>query len=299
MRYIKMWAVILCILAIGIFTTRMTRQFVGAEGEAEMAALALGEQALSASAYSEQMQPEEAAEPEAEKDRAVFEADAGEANAENEAAGAANLENTDPGTADAENVGSGAVNAENAEPGAADTEKSDTEASGQAETGDQVLSAYKETVKSPLEPDPGVEGKQAMFSDNSTESQLYGFEELENGLSEAEKQAEQGKNKESETNPDLLYAMSERERLIWDRELSKIAGSITGRMTPEEADDFQNQELEWLKERERAGAQAAEERKASGHSQGVSGTIARMTRERCYYLLEEYEELLKSDEIGQ
>lgn len=279
MRYIRMWAVILCILAAGIFTTRMTRQFVGAEGEVEMAALALGEQALSASAYSEQMQPEEAAEPEAEKDRAVFEADAGEANAENEAAGA--------------------VNAENAEPGAADTEKSDTEASGQAETGDQVLSAYKETVKSPLEPDPGVEGKQAMFSDNSTESQLYGFEELENGLSEAEKQAEQGKNKESETNPDLLYAMSERERLIWDRELSKIAGSITGRMTPEEADDFQYQELEWLKERERAGAQAAEERKASGHSQGVSGTIARMTRERCYYLLEEYEELLKSDEIGQ
>ena len=279
MRYIRMWAVILCILAVGIFTTRMTRQFVGAEGEAEMAALALGEQALSASAYSEQMQPEEAAEPEAEKDRAVFEADAGEANAENEAAGAANLENTDPG--------------------AADTEKSDTEASGQAETGDQALSAYKETVKSPLEPDPGVEGKQAMFSDNSTESQLYGFEELENGLSEAEKQAEQGKNKESETNPDLLYAMSERERLIWDRELSKIAGSITGRMTPEEADDFQYQELEWLKERERAGAQAAEERKASGHSQGVSGTIARMTRERCYYLLEEYEELLKSDEIGQ
>lgn len=279
MRYIRMWAVILCILAAGIFTTRMTRQFVGAEGEAEMAALALGEQALSASAYSEQMQPEKAVEPEAEKDRAVFKADAGEANAENEAAGA--------------------VNAENAEPGAADTEKSDTEASGQAETGDQVLSAYKETVKSPLEPDPGVEGKQAMFSDNSTESQLYGFEELENGLSEAEKQAEQGKNKESETNPDLLYAMSERERLIWDRELSKIAGSITGRMTPEEADDFQYQELEWLKERERAGAQAAEERKASGHSQGVSGTIARMTRERCYYLLEEYEELLKSDEIGQ
>ena len=138
-----------------------------------------------------------------------------------------------------------------------------------------------------------------MFSDNSTESQLYGFEELENGLSEAEKQAEQGKNKESETNPGLLYAMSERERLIWDRELSKIAGSITGRMTPEEADDFQYQELEWLKERERAGAQAAEEGKTSGHSQGVSGTIARMTRERCYYLLEEYEELLKSDEIGQ
>lgn len=279
MRHIRMWAVILCILAVGIFTTRMTRQFVGAKGEAEMAALALGEQALSASAYSEQMQPEEAAEPEAEKDRAVFEADAGEANAKNEAAGAANLENT--------------------EPGAADTEKSDTAASGQAETGDQVLSAYKETVKSPLEPDSVVEGKQAMFSDKSTESQLYGFEELENGLSEAEKQAEQGKNKESETNPDLLYAMSERERLIWDRELSKIAGSITGRMTPEEADDFQYQELEWLKERERAGAQAAEERKASGHSQGVSGTIARMTRERCYYLLEEYEELLKSDEIGQ
>lgn len=279
MRYIRMWAVVICILAAGIFTTRMTRQFVGAEGEAEMAALALGEQALSASAYSEQMQPEEAAEPEAEKDRAVFKADVG--------------------TADAENADSGAVNAENADSGAADTEKSDTEASGQAETGDQVLSAYKETVKSPLEPDPGVEGKQAMFSDNSTESQLYGFEELENGLSEAEKQAEQGKNKESETNPDLLYAMSERERLIWDRELSKIAGSITGRMTPEEADDFQNQELEWLKERERAGAQAAEERKASGHSQGVSGTIARMTRERCYYLLEEYEELLKSDEMGQ
>ena len=279
MRYIRMWAVILCILAAGIFTTRMTRQFVGAEGEAEMAALALGEQALSASTYGDQIQPEKAVEPEAETDRAVFKADAGEANAENEAAGA--------------------VNAENAEPGAADTEKSDTEASGQAEIGDQVLSAYKETVKSPLEPDPGVEGKQAMFSDNSTESQLYGFEELENGLSEAEKQAEQGKNKESETNPDLLYAMSERERLIWDRELSKIAGSITGRMTPEEADDFQYQELEWLKERERAGAQAAEERKVSGHSQGVSGTIARMTRERCYYLLEEYEELLKSDEIGQ
>ena len=285
MRYIRMWAVILCILAVGIFTTRMTRQFVGAEGEAEMAALALGEQALSASAYSELMQPEEAAEP--------------ETNAENEAAGAANVENADSDTADAENADSGAVDAENADLGAADTEKYDTEASGQAETGDQVLSAYKETVKSPLEPDPGVEGKQAMFSDNSTESQLYGFEELENGLSEAEKQAEQGKNKESETNPGLLYAMSERERLIWDRELSKIASSITGRMTPEEADDFQYQELEWLKERERAGAQAAEERKTSGHSQGVSGTIARMTRERCYYLLEEYEELLKSDEIGQ
>lgn len=279
MRYIRMWAVILCILAAGIFTTRMTRQFVGAEGEAEMAALALGEQALSASAYGDQIQPEKAVEPEAEKDRAVFKADAGEANAENEA--------------------TGGVNAENAEPGAADTEKSDTEASGQAETGDPVLSAYQETVKSPLEPDPSAEGKQAMFSDNSTESQLYGFEELENGLSEAKKQAEQGKNKESETNPDLLYAMSERERLIWDRELSKIAGSITGRLTPEEADDFQYQELEWLKERERAGAQAAEERKASGHSQGVSGTIARMTRERCYYLLEEYEELLKSDETGQ
>ena len=284
MRYIRMWAVILCILAAGIFTTRMTRQFVGAEGEAEMAALALEERALSASAYDDQIRPEKAEEP--------------EANAENEAAGAANAENTDPGTADAENVDSGAANAENAGSGAADTEKSDTEASGQDETGDQVLSAYKETVKSPLEPDPGVEGKQAMFSDNSTESQLYGFEELENGLSEAEKQAEQGKNKESETNPGLLYAMSERERLIWDRELSKIASSITGRMTPEEADDFQYQELEWLKERDREGALAAEGRKNSGHSQGVSGTIARMTRERCYYLLEEYEELLKSDEMG-
>ena len=295
MRYIKMWAVVLCILAAGIFTTRMTRQFVGAEGEAEMAAPALEEQALSASAYDDQIRPEKAEEP--------------EANAENEAAGAANAENIDPGAADAENVdsgaanaknaGSGAANAENGNSGAADTEKSDTEASGQAKTGDQVLSAYKETVKSPLEPDPGVEGKQAMFSDNSTESQLYGFEELENGLSEAEKQAEQGKNKESETNPGLLYAMSERERLIWDRELSKIASSITGRMTPEEADDFQYQELEWLKERDREGALAAEGRKTSGHSQGVSGTIARMTRERCYYLLEEYEELLKSDEMGQ
>lgn len=155
-----------------------------------------------------------------------------------------------------------------------------------------------EPIKSPL--DPATEKEEEKAASESEENlNVYETEELKKRLEKAEEKAGMFRKNSSGTNPGILYVMAERERLIWDRELSVISTSIRSRMSQEEAETFKCFELEWLKERDRAAdGGMSRNLSAQGQDPDSARILAEKTRERCYLLVEEYEDILNRDGSG-
>lgn len=93
--------------------------------------------------------------------------------------------------------------------------------------------------------------------------------------------------------PGRQYMMAEFEYTLWSEELNLISQSMRQKMSDEEAERFRVNEVEWHWNRtadaERAvlknGAQTAKET-------GYMKELAEETKERCYQLVNDYEEIL-------
>ena len=149
--------------------------------------------------------------------------------------------------------------------------------------------AAEETVKSPL--DPSVDPPKA--SSVLGEEKEYTLEELKDRLQTVEEQIA-AQEEAADSNPASRYMAAEYAWNLWDGELNLIYSHIRSHMSEEEAEDLKREEVAWLKERDLAAEQAYVQNDTPPKQSIQYITIsAQKTRERCYELLEQYEDVLE------
>ena len=154
--------------------------------------------------------------------------------------------------------------------------------------------AIQETVKSPL--DPLVET--AVVTEADEEITVLTAEDFFNRFAAAEESTVKIWEKAALENMMAYNAAAEQERVLWDYELNLIYSEIRSRMSMEEAEELKHLELEWLKTRD----QYAEKTAAKSSMKNVqkqdpvyTRALSEKTKERCYWLVAEYEELLNQE----
>ena len=149
--------------------------------------------------------------------------------------------------------------------------------------------ATEETVKSPL--DPSVDPPKA--SSVLGEEKEYTLEELKDRLQTEEEQIA-AQEAAVDSNPASRYMAAEYAWNLWDGELNLIYSHIRSHMSEEEAENLKREEVAWLKERDLAAEQAYVQNDTPPKQSIQYITIsAQKTRERCYELLEQYEDVLE------
>lgn len=280
-RKIGMWMAVICILVVGISVTRMTNNFVTSK-QAEMAAdsdMRNMETSAETAAFSamaagqaETGMPDEAVPQETEA--------AGAEEAPRAAAlslGAAETK-TEEQTDEAEEV-----------PEAASEQQA---ADGSAQVFSNAASgeSLKETVKSPL--DPVVSEEDAGKAEEDLTAS-YGTDDFLRRFENAEVCSEKVWENVTADNTGAGSAAAEQERALWDYELNLVYRTIRSRLSEEKAEELKILELEWLKERDRyADRQAGKSAVINGVSADYTKALTVKTKERCYWLVSEYEEVL-------
>lgn len=158
--------------------------------------------------------------------------------------------------------------------------------------------AAQKTVKSPL--DPAIEDE-AVITETEEEINVLTAEDFFVRFVSVEETIIKIWDKVTADNPAAYNAAAEQERVLWDYELNLIYGEIRSRMTEEEAEKLKHLELEWLKTRD----QYAERTAAKTSLKNVQKqdpvyirALAEKTKERCYWLAAEYEELLNQENLA-
>lgn len=105
----------------------------------------------------------------------------------------------------------------------------------------------------------------------------------------------------SAENAAAYHAAAEQERVLWDYELNLIYSEIRNRISDKEAEELKRMEIDWLKERdlyaERAAAKAPV-KIAQNQNLSYTRALTEKTKERCYWLASEYEDVLnQTDQI--
>lgn len=277
-RRFGMWMTIVCILVVGVSVTKTTREFVSSNG-VEAAAIT---SVLDASASIMSGVTEKEATPVPEESASVQGADT--------AAASFSLTSSDAVVydqdADAEDVSE--VMAE-AEYGA---EVAGENASSMARAVPDAMAdmAVAETVKSPL--DPVVE-KEGPYLDVIEDEITYYADDFRERFQTAEATADGFWNNAAFDNSNAAQTAAEQEYVLWDYELNLIYSTIRERMSQKEADELKALELEWMKERDIYANKAA----VGNNSVSVKGPdylkkMTERTKERCYWLLNQYETVL-------
>lgn len=156
-----------------------------------------------------------------------------------------------------------------------------------AELSAEEAEAMQETVRSPLETAAAEEAEKR-----------YTADELRARLDHVAEQVLQYGESTAEMNAGAAFAAAEYERNLWDAELNLIYTSIRQRISEQEAEQLKLKELEWIRERDRAAEKASlrNSNQLTGQSVEYTKKSAEKTKERCYELLEEYEEVLSENE---
>lgn len=156
--------------------------------------------------------------------------------------------------------------------------------------------AIQETVKSPL--DPLVET--GVVTEADEEITVLTAEDFFNRFAAAEESTVKIWEKATLENMMAYNAAAEQERVLWDYELNLVYSEIRSRMSMEEAEELKHLELEWLKTRD----QYAEKTAAKSSMKNVqkqdpvyTRALSEKTKERCYWLVAEYEELLNQEKM--
>ena len=157
----------------------------------------------------------------------------------------------------------------------------------------------EETVKSPLDPAAPAEAVEASGQEAMEAKAVFTKDELDARLEKARELSWQYQGSVKEENAISAYAAAEQLWTLWDQELNLVYGSIRARMTEKEAEALRIAELEWMKERDKAAARAAEDSPVPQNQTLESRrAMAEETRVRCYELMEEYEEILERTPDG-
>lgn len=319
-RRFMMWMTIVCILVVGVSVTRMTHDFVvsqGVETAAIVNVMDAGNMAVSAGASLKEALPEANEKNEAvpgpggEKTSVTTEtkdlpaqAEAGmggpgetvdsyavamaaETDMELEAVPEAAAEE-----AVSETSGEGLVSPENTDSEAmADMDSTMTEHSDSL-SASAIEEAIQETVKSPLNP---VVETAAPLQEAAIIETLYTAEEFYRRFETVETDVTGLWENVTADNSVAYYAAAEQERVLWDYELNKVYGAIRSKMSEKEAEELKILELEWMKERDLYAEKVAvksPKKNAQNQNPEYTKALAKKTKERCYWLVSEYEEVL-------
>ena len=269
-RRFMMWMTIVWILVVGVSVTRMTHNFVMSQRRETAAGVAVSGEGVRAAADAGLTEAAEisidAREEMPEKLKAASEETAMEKPVQEAAAEHA------------------AVEAEE-EPAAAvtktliDTTKKE---------------AIQETVKSPL--DPVVAADTAV--EENEESRSFHAKDFFERFAQTEQKVLQLWENVTSDNRSAYLAVAEQERLLWEYELNQVSQAIRERLTKEEIEEFKVLEIEWVKERELYAERAISKssmKNAQGQNPDYTRALAERTKERCYWLVSEYEDVLNED----
>lgn len=153
----------------------------------------------------------------------------------------------------------------------------------------------EESVKSPL--DPAVESVEAYRLE--AEETVLTAEDFRKRFAEAEEASETfGKNKGMDSGTD--QAAAEQEYVLWDYELNFVYGAIREHLTKDEADELKALELEWMRERDLyADKVLAANKGISAKSAEYLKRMTEKTKERCYWLLDQYGSVLEPENLRE
>lgn len=294
-RRIGMWATVICILVVGISVTKLTSSFV-TSNTAETAAASdmrsMTQETAAAAAGS--VQSEAGAVP----------GDPGQAAGSAQRAAEAPVADAVPQAAAFSVNPAAADSAETGKTESRTAEKSASESAVEAEaeviaedTGTQNGTpdtaedmAASETVKSPLDP---VVTKENTAETEENLTAFYAAEDFLKRFENAETCSGKFWENVSADNVGAASAAAEQERALWDYELNLVYRTIRSRMTEQEAEELKILELEWLKERDRyADKEAGKTAGINGISPDYTKALTIKTKERCYWLVSQYEEVL-------
>ena len=154
--------------------------------------------------------------------------------------------------------------------------------------------AIQETVKSPLDPvavkNPVIEAKE--------EQVFYQAKDFFERFAQAEQSALQVWENVSLDNRSAYLAAAEQERILWDHELSQLSQVICERLSKEEIEELKIQEMEWIKERDLYAEKAVVKssmKNAQNQNPDYTRALTQKTKERCYWLVSEFEDVLNQD----
>lgn len=148
-----------------------------------------------------------------------------------------------------------------------------------------------ETVKSPL--DPNVDPQNTVEIEISEDQ--YSSEDFAERFESVEANSEKLWSSISMENSVAYYAAAEQERVLWDYELNLIYGEIRKKLSEDETEELKYLELDWMKERDQYAEKMALKSpvmNAQNQNPVYTRALAEKTRERCYWLLDEYEDVL-------
>ena len=267
-RRFMMWMTIVCIIVVGVSVTKMTREFVSSQsaGSATIVnVMDAGNRNMAKAAVTEEKAVGMAGGV-LEETTAAF-AYVTEAAAEEMAV------ITDEA----------AVPAEAAAPPMA--------ASPKAPIDTTKNEAIQETVKSPLDPvvvkDAVIEAEEVRVS--------YRAEDFFDRFVQAEQSALQLWNNVAFDNRSAYLAAAEQERALWEHELNEVYQVLRERLSTEEMEALKILEVEWIKERdlyaEKVSAKSSMKNVQNQNPEYIRA-VAEKTKERCYWLVSEYEMVL-------
>ncbi len=334
-RRFGMWIGILLVLIVGVSVTQMTKDFVVSKGVAASSILNvmdMDQKKIDAAPAGGAL-VEAAAETEAAAQMEVFQAEERKADAPAEAAPvmapamadgeavpemAAALEET---AAEAASPVAGMTGGPGAEYGASsnaegkiaspigpdgaaaypgaqmdgETEQGPAEKMIGQKTKITANQTIQETVKSPL--DPVVDTTENVAEVEMEEAAMTA-EDFFSRFEAAEASALKFWENVTADNPVAYYAAAEQERVLWDYELNLVYGTIRERMDEKKAEELKVSELNWLKERDQYAEKMASKSpmlNAQKQDPAYTRVLAEKTKERCYWLVAEYEDVLNSD----
>ena len=312
-RRFGMWIAIICILVVGVSVTKLTRDFVTSQG-VETATLVqvadTGKTSVTSGGNTQSVEEETnplasragkmpipgAANKQADE-KAVTETEAAVAAAEagpGSGIAAYSGESTfdepvaisSDGTSSSEDLMCSGV------------PEAMTETAAEAEAASETVEETEtvpETVKSPL--DPVIE-KTAVVVGAKEETVSYGAESFFERFAATEKNVVNIWENITTDNLTAYQAAADQERVLWDYELNLVYTTIRSKMSEKEAEDLKLKEVEWIKERDRyAEKKAAKSGMKNAQNQNPEYTkaIAEKTKERCYWLVSEYEGVLNRE----
>ena len=284
-RRIGMWIAIICILVVGVSVTKMTSDFVSSNG-VEAAAIAnvmdtsipitSGMGAVESMMRGiEETIPEMAAEEATVTDSGmtdVVDQDAGEA------APAAAMEEFE--VYDSEIMETEAVLFDSAVNEAADF----------STVAEEEMMAAPKAPKSPL--DPLIEEEGPHMEEKYVQENIDSDYFLDR-FSLAETSALTFWDMANPEHAGAYYSAAEQEHVLWEHELNLVYSTIRDRLNGDEADQLNASEMEWIKERDMyANKSMSAAKNKAMQSTDYLQALTQMTKDRCYWLVEEYREVL-------
>jgi len=292
-RRFGMWIALICILVVGVSVTKMTSDFVSSNGVEAAAIVNVMDSSVSLTSGLSVVKEVFDEEPAAVTEETAAFDEVEEAVAEETAPETDDTIHQAMAVAEAAPASEDLVMFE-----AFDPEQSEEEMfeDGAAEMGglSEAPMAGAGSVKSPLDPEPESEGPyvEDKYGKNELSSEYF-----YDRFAAAEAGSLALWDMVTPDHAGAYYNAAEQEHVLWDHELNHIYSTILERLTDTEAEQLRALELEWMKERDLYAnkTMSASKNKAMQSSDYLQA-LTLMTKERCYWLVEEYGTVLDSKE---